>query len=63
MDAHHLPSWKDMPAVVGMPHGCAWGLFDKNGVPDEVGTINLLNRSAVVTASREIITGKSVVLK
>ncbi|KKP01034.1 hypothetical protein THAR02_06856 [Trichoderma harzianum] len=62
MDNHHLPSWKSMPAVPGMPHGCAWGLFDRNNVKDEVGTINLLQPSTIVNASKEIKTGKSVIL-
>jgi hypothetical protein len=52
-----------MPAVPGMPHGCAWGLFDRNDVKDEVGTINLLQPSTIVNASKEIKTGRSIVLK
>jgi hypothetical protein len=63
MKACNLPSWKDMPPVKGMPHGTAWGLFDKNDVPDEVGTINLLTPEVVVEARKEILTGRSVVLK
>jgi hypothetical protein len=63
MSELRLPSWKDLPAVKGMPHGCAWGLFDKNGVRDEVGTLNLLTPSTVVKARDEIQSGKSVVLK
>jgi hypothetical protein len=63
MKASDLPSWKNMPAVNGMPHGTAWGLFDKDGVPDEVGTLNLLTSEVVLEAKKEIKTGKSVVLK
>jgi hypothetical protein len=63
MKAADLPSWKDMPAVKGMPHGTAWGLFDTDGVPDEVGTLNLLTPEVVLEAKKEIETGKSVVLK
>jgi hypothetical protein len=63
MKASDLPSWKNMPAVKGMPHGTAWGLFDKDGVPDEVGTLNLLTPEVVLEAKKEIKTGKSVVLK
>lgn len=58
-----LPSWQDMPPVKGMPHGCAWGLFDKEGIRDEVGTLNLLTPTTVLKAREEIQTGISVVLK
>lgn len=44
-------------------HGTAWGLFDKDGVRDEVGTLNLLTPDVVVEAGKEIKSGKSVVLK
>jgi hypothetical protein len=63
MTTRGLPSWKDMLPVEGMPHGTAWGLFDKDGVRDEVGTLNLLTPETVVNARSEIQTGKSVVLK
>lgn len=43
-------------------HGTSWGLFDKDGQKDEVGTINLLTPEVVLKASSEIKTGKSVVL-
>lgn len=59
----NLPDFKDLPSVKDMPHGCAWGLFDKNGIRDEVGTLNLLTPETVVKAREEIKTGKSVVLK
>lgn len=52
-----------MPPVKGMPHGVAWGLFDKDGVKDEVGTLNLLTPEVVLEAKKEIKIGKSVVLK
>ncbi|KAF1809940.1 hypothetical protein P152DRAFT_421986 [Eremomyces bilateralis CBS 781.70] len=57
-----LPDYKDMPPVEGMPHGTAWGLFDKDGEKDEVGTFNLLTPEVVIKASSEIKTGRSVVL-
>ncbi|CAK7235151.1 hypothetical protein SCUCBS95973_009172 [Sporothrix curviconia] len=62
MDASKLPAWKDMPKVDGKPHGCAWGLFDKDGVKDELGTLNLLTPEVVVKAREEIQTGRSVAL-
>jgi hypothetical protein len=63
MKASDLPSWKNMPPVEDMPHGVAWGLFDKDGVPDEVGTLNLLKLEVVLNAKKEIPTGRSVVMK
>lgn len=43
-------------------HGCAWGLFDKDGKKDELGTLNLLTPEVVMRAREEIKTGKSVAL-
>lgn len=40
----------------------AWGLFDKDGVKDEIGTINLLTPEVVAEAGKEIKSGKSVAL-
>lgn len=51
-----------MPPVEGMPHGCAWGLFDKDGVKDELGTLNLLTPEVVLRAKEEIKIGRSVAL-
>ena len=60
--ASDLPSFKDMPAVKGMPQGCAWGLFDKNGKRDNLGTINLLTPEVAIESRSEIKTGESVAL-
>ncbi|KAF1987883.1 hypothetical protein K402DRAFT_329700 [Aulographum hederae CBS 113979] len=62
MERLNLPTYNDMPPVEGMPHGCAWGLFDKDGVRDEVGTLNHLTPSVVARAAQEINTGKHVSL-
>lgn len=43
-------------------HGFAWGLFDKDDVKDELGTLNLLTPEVVLKAKEEITTGKSVAL-
>ena len=40
----------------------AWGLFDKDGIKDEVGTLNLLVPDVVQNAVREVKTGQSVSL-
>ncbi|KAK0386768.1 hypothetical protein NLU13_6604 [Sarocladium strictum] len=62
MKASDLPKWKDMPPVEGQPHGCAWGLFDRDGVKDELGTLNLLTPEVVLRAKEEIKTGQTVAL-
>lgn len=58
-----LPSYKDIPAVDGMPHGCIWGMFDKDGRKDELGTLNLLTPKVVMAAKQEVQTGISVSLE
>ena len=59
----HLPSFKSLPEVKGMPHGCAWGLFDQPGQDrDQVGTLNLLTPQVVLEAKKEIHEGESVAL-
>tara|TARA_R110002060_G_scaffold10898_3_gene16061 strand:+ start:622 stop:813 length:192 start_codon:yes stop_codon:yes gene_type:complete len=63
MRAQDLPSFKDMPAVKGMPHGAAWGLFDKDGKRDNCGTLNLLTPEIAKEAQKEIRSGTSVALK
>ena len=63
MRAQDLPNFKDLPAVKGMPHGCAWGLFDKDGQRDNIGTLNLLTPEVVLEAKKEIQSGISVALK
>ncbi|KAJ3536863.1 hypothetical protein NM208_g6540 [Fusarium decemcellulare] len=63
LEAEDLPSYKDLPKVKGMPHGCAWGLFDKHdGQKDQLGTLNLLTPKKVRRAKEEIQTGVRVSL-
>ena len=57
-----FPSFDQLPKVEGQPQGCAWGLFDKNGVKDQVGTLNLLTPEVVRQASSEIRNGQHVQL-
>ncbi|CCG84090.1 protein of unknown function [Taphrina deformans PYCC 5710] len=62
-DDSGLPDYKDLPTIPGTTYKCAWGLFDKDGHRDEVGTLNLLTPERVLKASRsEILTGQSVSL-
>lgn len=63
LEAEDLPRYQDIPPVSGMPHGCAWGLFDKDGVKDQLGTLNLLTPKKVLRAKEEIQAGVSVSLK
>jgi len=55
-----VPSYAELPAVAGMPLGCTWGLWDREGRPDELGTLNLLTPSTILAAKDEIRYGVSV---
>jgi len=61
-DYSNLPSFDSLPKVEGMPQGCAWGIFDKNGKKDHLGCINLLTPSVVQNAFKEAKDGTSVSL-
>jgi hypothetical protein len=63
MRAQDLPAFKDLPPVAGLPHGCAWGIWDKNGEKDQLGSLNLLTPEIVREAGKEIETGERCVLK
>ncbi|KAF9873910.1 hypothetical protein CkaCkLH20_08644 [Colletotrichum karsti] len=58
----NLPDYDDLPPVEGMPKGCAWGLFDKDGKKDTYGTLNLLTPDVVKAAGAEVQDGVSVSL-
>lgn len=55
-------AFDQLPRVEGQPQGCTWGFWDKNGVKDEIGTLNLLTSEVVQQASKEIKTGQHVQL-
>ncbi|ORY17182.1 hypothetical protein BCR34DRAFT_62979 [Clohesyomyces aquaticus] len=59
---HQFPAFDDLPKVPGEPQGCIWGMFDRNGKKDEIGTLNLLTPALVQAASREIQSGEHVQL-
>jgi hypothetical protein len=59
----YLPNFDDLPPVEGMPQGCAWGVFDKNGNKDLLGTLNLLTPEVVKDAAAEVRQGLSISLK
>lgn len=58
-----LPKYADLPLVPGMPPGCAWGIWDTDGVKDQIGSLNLLTPENTLQAKKEIQTGVSVSLK
>src|SRR5277367_606776 len=61
-DYTNLPDFDSLPAVKGMPQGCAWGIFDKDGKKDHLGCLNLLTPSVVQAALKEATEGVSVSL-
>jgi len=58
-----VPDFDDLSEVQGMPKGCAWGVFDKEGKKDVYGTLNLLTPNVVREAVQEVKEGVSVSLK
>lgn len=58
-----IPDFDELPPVPGMPQGCAWGIFDRNGQKDTLGTLNLLTPEVVKKAAAEIKEGIPVSLK
>ncbi|KAI9656176.1 MAG: hypothetical protein M1821_004838 [Bathelium mastoideum] len=49
----NLPDFDSIPPVKGMPQGCVWGLFDKDGKKDVYGTLNLLTPNVIKAAYAE----------
>lgn len=62
MDITNVPDFDGLPEVKDMPQGCAWGLFDKSGKKDLLGTLNLLTPGVVKGACAEARDGVSVSL-
>ncbi|KAF2431743.1 hypothetical protein EJ08DRAFT_586836 [Tothia fuscella] len=62
MASPSLPNFDRLPKVEGMPQGCAWGQFDKDGKKDVYGTLNLLTPDVVKAAVAEVKEGISVSL-
>lgn len=58
-----VPDFDNLPKVGDMPQGCAWGVFDKDGKKDVLGTLNFLTPEIVKKASAEIQDGVSISLK
>lgn len=58
-----VPNFEDLPKVKDMPQGCAWGVFDREGKKDVLGTLNFLTPEIVKDASKEVQDGVSISLK
>ncbi|ETS83644.1 hypothetical protein PFICI_05520 [Pestalotiopsis fici W106-1] len=61
-DLSNLPDFDSLPAVEGMPKGCAWGVFDKDGEKDTLGCLNLLTPERIRAAYTEARDGVSISL-
>ncbi|KAI9743672.1 MAG: hypothetical protein M1818_002988 [Claussenomyces sp. TS43310] len=59
----NLPTFEELSQRPGLPKGCTWGLWDKEGARDELGTLNLLTPETVKEAATEVREGISVSLK
>ncbi|KAK3308370.1 uncharacterized protein B0T15DRAFT_508842 [Chaetomium strumarium] len=62
MDPSSVPDFDDLPPVEGQPQGCAWGIFDKDGKKDVLGTLNFLTPQIVAAAAAEVRDGVSISL-
>ncbi|WPH02223.1 Hypothetical protein R9X50_00507900 [Acrodontium crateriforme] len=58
----NVPDFDDLPTVKGMPQGCAWSIFDKDGKKDIYGTLNHLTPDVIKAAYKELREGVSVSL-
>ncbi|CAG7982427.1 unnamed protein product [Penicillium olsonii] len=56
------PNFDELPPVEGMPAGCAWGVFDKDGKKDVYGTLNLITPEVIKRAAEEVRQGISISL-
>ncbi|KAF3055799.1 hypothetical protein GL218_06886 [Daldinia childiae] len=62
MSTVNVPDFDDLPKVPDMPQGCAWGIFDKDGKKDLLGTLNLVTPSVTKAAFSEARDGISISL-
>jgi len=61
-DFSNIPDFDSLPPVEGMPQGCAWGIFDKDGKKDVYGCLNLVTPDVVKAAAAEVKEGVSISL-
>ncbi|OAL36767.1 hypothetical protein AYO20_03822 [Fonsecaea nubica] len=57
-----LPDFNEIPTQEGVPPSATWGLWDRDGQKDELGTLNLLTPAVIKEAAKEIREGISVSL-
>lgn len=58
-----LPPFDEIPVQKGVPQGATWGLWDKDGQKDELGTLNLLTPQVIKEAAEEVREGISISLE
>jgi len=58
----NYPDFDKLPPVDGMPQGCAWGIFDKDGQKDRFGTLNFITPAVMASAATEVKDGHSISL-
>jgi hypothetical protein len=58
-----LPDFHEIPTQEGVPPSATWGLWDRDGQRDELGTLNLLTPTVIKEAAKEVCEGISVSLK
>lgn len=63
MEPTQVPDFDNLPKVEGMPQGCAWGVFDKDGKKDLLGTLNYLTPTVRKAAYAEAKDGVAISLK
>lgn len=50
----HVPDFDSLKDVEGVDYkGCAWGVFDRPGQKDQLGTLNLITPALVARAAKE----------
>lgn len=61
--ASRIPNFDELNPINGMPQGCTWGVFDREGQKDKLGTLNLLTPDVVQDGAAGIKEGVSISLK
>jgi len=57
-DYSNLPDFGSLPKVQGMPQGCAWGPFRKDGKKYHLGCLKLFTPKVVQEAYKEAKSGR-----
>lgn len=62
-DFSDVPDYDNLKPVEGMPRGCVWGVFDKDGKKDMYGCVNFATPDVVKAAAAEVKDGVHISLK